>query len=344
MNENELKNYLAAQEIITDNVLDKHVYKIAKNEEGDITSDDLEINNDKLEIFINFAFEKYFLKKRNIRGAENINRQEITNYINFEDETATHLNNLAINLKDGFANTLRRNQELVLVILLFEIGENKGLLFLTFAPEEYMGIIDGEISTSVSFIEIKKGFIKLAEENTFLLIDNQNTKNPADYFSTYLGCTLTERDEEITMRNKEEIFNMINLSPINSALKSRMKFQITSFLKSHNKEIFNIDNLIEYLINNNTEMRGIPEDFYENFKNIFEENENILTKDFPIKIVKTYEKVTLKINNQSNVVIKAFEEEIAKFRISEDGTELIMQIDNINADRVNEIRGKYSSQ
>ncbi len=229
MNENELKNYLAAQEIITDNVLDKHVYKIAKNEEGDITSDDLEINNDKLEIFINFAFEKYFLKKRNIRGAENINRQEITNYINFEDETATHLNNLAINLKDGFANTLRRNQELVLVILLFEIGENKGLLFLTFAPEEYMGIIDGEI-------------------------------------------------------------------------------------------------------------------FYENFKNIFEENENILTKDFPIKIVKTYEKVTLKINNQSNVVIKAFEEEIAKFRISEDGTELIMQIDNINADRVNEIRGKYSSQ
>jgi len=54
---------LAAQEIITDNVLDKHVYKIAKNEEGDITSDDLEINNDKLEIFINFAFEKYFLKK-----------------------------------------------------------------------------------------------------------------------------------------------------------------------------------------------------------------------------------------------------------------------------------------
>ena len=52
----------------------------------------------------------------------------------------------------------------------------------------------------------------------------------------------------------------------------------------------------------------------------------------------------MKINNQSNVVIKAFEEEIAKFRISEDGTELIMQIDNINADRVNEIRGKYSSQ
>jgi len=32
MNENELKNYLAAQEIITDNVLDKHVYKIAKLE------------------------------------------------------------------------------------------------------------------------------------------------------------------------------------------------------------------------------------------------------------------------------------------------------------------------
>jgi len=50
MNENELKNYLAAQEIITDNVLDKHVYKIAKNEEGDITSDDLEL------IMINLKF------------------------------------------------------------------------------------------------------------------------------------------------------------------------------------------------------------------------------------------------------------------------------------------------